>query len=314
MTAVRTKKNGAALLLLPAAGAAVFTAAVRELYRYSFTRSGSPLIKSLKGDRKTHEEAYYTWRENRRAALLSAPQIRMSITSDRGERLAGFYFPCDGSDGSRVAFIIHGYGSEHAETAGMLLDYYHSRGFDVFAPDNTAHGESGGEIIGFDLFESDDALKWIEYLKLRRNGPLQIILHGFSLGGATAMKMSDRVGPEVRFIVEDSGFTEAESLLKASPLYGVLRLLHRFLTGQDLADTNVKPNLSRANVPILFVQGTDDPTVPSENAPALYAYYRGPKEKLILPGTRHIEGIYTSPEEYAKMLDEMTERYVSPAN
>ncbi len=310
MTASRNKKGRSALLLLPAAGAAVFSAGVRELYRYSFTRSGSLLVSRLKGEKKTHEEAYYSWRDSKKDAFNAAPQIRMSIVSDRSERLAGFYLPCEGSDGSRVAFIVHGYGSEHAETAGMVLDYYHSRGFDVFAPDNTAHGESEGEIIGFDLFESEDALKWIEFLKSRTEKPLQIILHGFSLGGASVMKMSDRVGPEVRFIVEDSGYTEAESLLKASPLFRSLKLVHRLVTGKDLADTDVRPNLSRASVPILFVQGTDDPTVPSENAPLLYEYYQGLKEKLILPDTRHIEGMYTSPDEYSAALDGMISRYV----
>ena len=307
---LRNKKSRSALLLLPAAGAALFSAALRELYCYSFTRSGSPLLNRLRGKRKTHEEAYYAWRDSMKKKLLAAPQIRMSIVSDRGERLAGFYLPCEGSDGSRIAFVVHGYGSDHAETAGMVLDYWHSRGFDVFAPDNTAHGESEGEIIGFDLFESADALKWIDYLKARAGKDVQIVLHGFSLGGASVMKMSDRLGPEVKFIVEDSGFAEAESLLKASPLFRTLKCLHRMLTGSDLADTDVRPNLSRASVPILFIQGTDDPTVPSENAPMLYDFYQGPKDKLILPGVRHIEGPYAAPEEYAAKIDEMIGKYL----
>ena len=310
MSSTQNRKNRTALLLLPAAGAAVYAAAARELYRYSFTRSGSPLITHLTGSRKTHEEAYYLWRDSRKETVLSLPQIRMSIPSDRGEALAGFYFPCENSDGSRIAFIVHGYGSDHAETAGMVMDYYHGRGFDVFAPDNTAHGESGGEIISFDLFESEDVLKWIDYLKSRTEKPLQIILHGFSLGGASVMKASDRVSPEVRFIVEDSGYTEAQSLLRVSPLFRTLKRVHHSLTGQDLADTDVRPNLSRATVPILFVQGTDDPTVPSENAPALYDFYQGPKEKLILPGARHVEGMYAAPHEYAATLDEMIAEYI----
>ena len=105
------------------------------------------------------------------------------------------------------------------------------------------------------------------------------------------MKMSDQIGPEVKFIVEDSGYTEAESLLKASPLFRTLKLVHRLMTGKVLADTDVRPNLSRASVPILFVQGTDDPTVPPARAPALYDFSPGPKEKLILPDTIPIEGM-----------------------
>ena len=305
------KNSGKSLLwLIPGLLAAGFAGTVRELYNYSLTRSGSPLIDRILPEGKGHEDAYYDWRDSRKEKRLAAPQIRMSITSGRGERLAGFYLPCEGSDGSRIAFIVHGYHSEHAETAGMVLEYWHSRGFDVFAPDNTAHGESEGEIIGFDLFESADALKWIEYLKKRAGRDVQIVLQGFSLGGATVMKMSDQVGPEVKFIVEDSGFTEAQSLLKRSPLFGVLKCVHKLITGSDLADTDVRPNLSRAAVPILFVQGTEDKLVPAENAPKLYEFYQGPKELLTVPGARHIESMYAAPLRYAVKLDEMIGKYI----
>ena len=137
------------------------------------------------------------------------------------------------------------------------------------------------------------------------------MLQGFSLGGATVMKMSDQVGPEVRFIVEDSGYTEAQSLLKASPFFKLLKRIHRRVTGADLSDMDVRPNLSRAAVPILFVQGTDDPMVPSENAPALYEFYQGPKDILVVPGARHIETMYRAPEEYAAKLDGMIAKYVN---
>ena len=300
------------LPLTAGACGALFGAAVRELYRYSFMREGSHLITRLKGESKGHEDAYYVWRDGLKEKLKAAPQVRISIVSDRHERLAGFYLPCEGSDDSRIAFVVHGYRSEHAETAGMVLEYWHSRGFDVFAPDNCAHGESEGSYVGFDLFESADALKWIEHLKERAGKNVQFVLHGFSLGGAAVMKMSDQVGPEVRFIVEDSGYAEAQSLLKASPFFRVLKLVHRRVTGSDLADTDVRPNLSRALVPILFVQGTDDPMVPSENAPALYEFYQGPKDKLIVPGARHIEAMYKAPEAYSAKLDEMISKYVSP--
>ncbi len=300
------------LPLTAGAFGALFGAAVRELYRYSFMREGSPLIDRLRPDGKGHEDAYYLWRDALKEKLKAMPQIRISILSDRHERLAGFYLPCEGSDGSRIAFIVHGYHSEHAETAGMVVDYWHSRGFDVFAPDNCAHGESEGSYIGFDLFESADALKWIEHLKARAGKDVQFVLQGFSLGGATVMKMSDQVGPEVRFIVEDSGYAEAQSLLKASPFFKLLKRVHRRVTGADLADTDVRPNLARASVPILFVQGTDDPMVPSENAPALYEFYQGPKDILVVPGARHIETMYRAPEEYAAKLDEMIAKYVSP--
>lgn len=75
------------------------------------------------------------------------------------------------------------------------------------APDNTASGLSGGAWFGYDVFESTDCLKWLSFLEGEFGSDIQVIMHGFSLGGATVMKMSDRVPDVVKFIVEDSGFT-----------------------------------------------------------------------------------------------------------
>ena len=292
-----------------AAGASAFL--MQELYRYTFVKEGSPLITAVyEKHNRGHEQAYYDWRDGLKERARSLLQFRLSMPSARGEKLAGFYFPCEGSDGSRVAFIVHGYRSEHAETAGMYLAYYHSRGFDVFAPDNTAHGESEGHGIGFDLLESEDALRWIEFLKRRAGKPVQIILHGFSLGGAAVMKMSDRVPEEVRFIVEDSGYTEACSLLRKTPFFPQLKAIYKRRTGLDLAQTDVRPNLERAHVPILFVQGTEDKLVPSWNGPYLYEYYQGPKDCFFIPGARHIESLYVDPEGCARKIDGMIEEYI----
>ena len=302
-------KAGRSLWALSGLGAAAGVSAlfVRELYRHVFVRGGSavlsPLYEKLTGP--GHEPDYYV-----KEKVGALPQYRLSMPSARGEKLAGFYFPCGESDGSRVAFLVHGYRSEHAETAGMYMDFYHRHGFDVFAPDNTAHGESEGRYIGFDLFESEDALRWIEFLKQRAGKPLQIILHGFSLGGATVMKMSNRVPEEVRFIVEDSGYTEAGSLLRKMPLFPQMKALHKRLTELDLKDTDVRPNLDRASVPILFVQGREDKLVPAENGPYLYEFYQGPKDCLFVPGARHIESMYADPDSYAEKLEGMMRKYI----
>ena len=138
------------LLLVPAAlcgAAAVFTA---ELYRYTFRRESSRLLAPFL-DRKGHENAYYIRRDSAAAALRGRPRTRLQIRSERGEKLTGYYYPGSG-EMKRIAFIIHGYRSEHAETTGMYYDYYAKRGFDLFCCDHTAHGESEGTQIGFDYF------------------------------------------------------------------------------------------------------------------------------------------------------------------
>ncbi len=287
----------------PVAGAAaVFTA---ELYKFTFCRDSSKLLGPIL-DKKGHEEAYYLRRDAAADRLRQTPCQEMEIFSKRGERLRGWYYPL-GGEGKRIAFLIHGYRSEHAETAGLYLDYYASRGIDLFCCDNTAHGESGGKHIGFDVFECDDCLLWLGELIRRFGADTQIILHGFSMGASTVLQMSSRCPEQVRFLVEDSGFLSAEEQLRGSlgPLYPVLRGLDRLIAGCDLRKSDVRPALAASDKPILFVHGREDPSVPFSNAERLYDLYRGPKDCLFVDGARHVECMYRAPAAYAEKLDRM---------
>ena len=71
----------------------------------------------------------------------------------------------------------------------------------------------------------------------------------------------------------------------------------------------MRPSPSEARLPILFVHGRDDPSVPFENAPLLFESYSGPKDSLFTPGTRHIETMYRHPELYRQKLDSFLARY-----
>lgn len=293
---------------------AVFAAPVvlltSELYRYVFRRKGSPLLNPIL-DKKGHAEDYYIHRDSAAEQLRAQPRRRYTLGSARGDKLCAYYYPA-GGEGKRIAFIIHGYRSEHAETAGMFYEYYKSRGFDLFCCDHTASGESGGGNIGFDVYESEDCLKWLYFLLNEFGYDVQIILHGFSMGGATVLKMSDRCPDNVKFIVSDSGYIDAREQLKGrlGPLYHPLRLINCFFAGYDMAETDVRPSLSSSRVPILFVHGTEDRTVYFENGQRLYDMYEGEKDFLFVPSARHVESMHMAPELYAEKLDGFIEKYI----
>ena len=69
-------------------------------------------------------------------------------------------------------------------------------------------------------------------------------------------------------------------------------------------------SLSKSELPILFVHGYDDKLVPFKTGQMLYDSYQGPKDCLFDPDTRHIEAIYTFPEEYAEKMDSFIEKYM----
>ncbi len=294
------------LLLAPPAAAAL---GVAELYRYTFCREGSKLLAPFL-DKKGHEDVYYRWRDRAAERLRRTPCEELELRNDRGERLRGWYFPLSG-EGRRIAFIVHGYRSDHAETAGRWLNFYAKRGFDLFCCDHTAHGESEGRFIGFDLFESADCLRWIDALTARFGAEVQILLHGFSMGSATVLQMSSRCPQAVRLIVADCGYVSAEEQLRGSfgRFYPVMARLHRRIAGVDLRQTDVRAALAACKKPILFAHGEEDPTVPFSNGEQLYAFYQGPKDCLFVENARHMECVYRDPKGYAEKLDGMIERY-----
>lgn len=299
------------LLWIPAALGGASAVFLAELYRYTFRRESSRLLASLL-DSKGHEDEYYRRRDEAAEALRRRPCERLEIRSERGETLRGFYYPLGGG-GRRIAFIVHGYRSEHAETAGLYADYYASRGFDLFCCDHTAHGESEGRQIGFDYYESADCLRWIGELCRRYGEDVQILLHGFSMGSATVLMLSDRCPRQVRLLVADCGYASGEEQLRPSlgPLYPLLNAMNRRIAGYDLKDTDVRPHLLRARLPILFVHGREDRFVPFATGQELYGLYPGPKDCLFVDGARHVESMYVDPQGYAQKLDAMIEQSFS---
>ena len=169
------------------------------LYDYIFSRDGGILALLL--ERKNHGPFYYQWRDGAKKKLE-----KEKCTILENGNLKGYYYCAKKKPSGKIAFIVHGYRSNHAETAGVWRDFYRKMGFDLFCPDNPAAGSSGGEYIGFNYFESKAALKWIDVLKKEYGDNIRIILHGFSLGGSTVIRMSDEVPDNVAFIIDDCGF------------------------------------------------------------------------------------------------------------
>ena len=283
---------------------------MEELYRYIFCKESSAICELL-FEGKGHCEDYYRYHAERNRKMGEIPCQVLTMASARGEQLKGYYYDC-GAQGKKIAFVVHGYRSNHVDTGSICYDYYASRGIDVFICDHTAAGDSQGHFIGFDVLESQDCLKWLEVLRQRFGTDIQIILHGFSMGAATVMKMSSHCPENVKFIVEDSGYWCAKSAMahQVGPLYGPLRLINRLVAGYDWNASVVTEDLKQSRIPMLFVHGQDDKLVPYENGPMLYESYQGEKDCLFPANTRHIETMYTSPDAYWEKLDRFVETYL----
>jgi len=291
-----------------AAGAALFA----EGYRYVFCRNYSALTGAI-ADRKNHEDAYYHYRDGLADYMRSRPHSEHRIVNDEGHILHGFYYPADrdGKPSGRIAFIVHGFRSEHNETAGQFYDYYTSRGIDIFCVDHASHGESEGELITYGVRESRDCLVWINYLVQSFGSDIKICLHGFSMGAATVLLMSDRCPANVRFLIEDSGYCGFESLLGGvlGKFYTPLCLANRAVAGFDPADIDVRGRVKCSRLPMLFVHGRLDPTVPFSNAEELYSICKSEKASLFVDDAKHVESFYRAQGDYSRAIDSFIERF-----
>lgn len=292
------------------AGAAVSLSAM--FYRYTFCRHRGLLLPALLYT-EGHDKHYYKFRDNTARALSKIPCSEHTINTKRGINLKGYYYAGGRKPSGKIAFLVHGYHSEHLETCGQYYDFYMSRGIDMFCPDNPGCGKSGGELISFGKYESEACLEWIDFLKERYGEDIQIILHGFSMGAATVMMMSDRCPLNVKFIVEDCGFSDGEAMLKPAlgPIYGHMRRLNRLIAGYDISkDCKPKKHLLRSNLPVLFVHGQQDKLVPFHMGKELYEAYHGEKDQLFHPDARHVESMYRAAPEYKQKLDNFIQRYL----
>lgn len=303
------KKTG--LILSAAAVLGLGTAfTLQQGFLEAFGPDGSRFINPFRTF--GHKAGYYVRLREASEAMAFRSRRRYELKNSRGERLVGYYYPCGEKPSGKIAFIVHGYRANHTEAAGVVCQTWLNRGFDVFGCDHVASGESEGKYISFDYYESIDCLRWIAFLIDEFGADVSIVLHGFSMGAATVMCMSDQVPDNVKFIVEDSGFTTAEALLQTNMgrVYPALKFINRIVSGFDLEKTDVRPHLERSRLPILFVHGMEDPLVPFAMGQELFEDYGAEKDCLFTPGLRHVETGYYALPQYEDKIDRFIAKYI----
>jgi uncharacterized protein len=237
----------------------------------------------------------------------------VEIESTDGVRLSAWWVPA--GDSSRAAVLVPGWGGyKFEEHLLQTIPVYHGAGYGVLLLDLRAQGESGGarRTLGYrEVRDVHGALAW-----LQRQGyeAKNVVLHGWSMGGATALRASPGTG--VAAVVEEAGYADLPLLLRGKiPEFvrfgGLLRpaLLLAGRVFPDFEPWEVVPKkeatkLSDEGVPLLIIHSTADAIVPYEQASILAAAY--PEARLWkLEGYGHVEA-YAHPE-YARRLREFLE-------
>lgn len=237
-------------------------------------------------------------------ALHAVPHEDLYVISDRGTRLHGYFYPAD-APSDKFVILVHGYLSEAMECCGLHYGYYHDLGYNVLCTDNNGAGKSRGIQCGFAAYESKDTLLWADRLTELYGERITIILHGFSLGGASVLKCADCANSRIRGIVSDSGYASAVPLLKSTLhfLYPVMNGMVRLIGNYSLKkDTSPLENLKNADRPVLLFFGEKDRVISAQDSYALMAQCPEKTTAVVLHESGHIEGIFREHEKYLESL------------
>ena len=204
--------------------------------------------------------------------------------------------------------LIHSYRSNHT-FMNPYAERYLEEGYIVIQPDNRAHGESEGKYIGMGYLDQKDIQCWIRYI-VEQDPEAEIVLHGVSMGASALMMLSDNANlpDNIVAVIEDCGYTSAKDYLSwklkhklhisAFPFIPIANLAFRITAGYYLYSASAINSVKKSKLPILFIHGKDDETVPVEDAYRLYRAANCRKGLMIVDNAGHGEALMVAKEKY----------------
>lgn len=244
-----------------------------------------------------------------RETLYGTPHKDLYAHSRRGVKLHAYLFPSE-HPSDKYVIVVHGYQSEVLECASLHYGYYHRMGYNVICPDNAATGKSHGLHCGFIVYENENTLLWAQKLISDYGKDIQIVLHGFSLGGTSVLKCANIPCENIVAIISDSGSADGAQLLKKNLrfLYPAVRAMTAIIGNFSMKDCAATASVRDSLRPILFLHGEGDSLIAPQDALALHSENTEKSTVVLLPGSGHVEGIYRDTEKYIASVGSFLEQ------
>lgn len=222
-------------------------------------------------------------------------------------------------DTRRTAVVVHGYKVRAEGMLHIAYMYNHDMGYNVLLPDLYGHGLSEGDHIQMGWQDRWDVIRWAEVandLFKSSQSSSRLVIHGISMGAATAMAVSGEKTPHyVCSFVEDCGFSsvwdEFAAQLKDQfglppfPLMTTTSWLCHKEYGWSFAEAQQIEQVRRSTKPMLFIHGDKDEFVPYRMLRPLYeAKTMGRKAMFIAKGSVHAMSYRDHHEEYTAVVKE----------
>lgn len=222
--------------------------------------------------------------------------------------------------GDRWVLLLHGY-TGWKEEMYQFAGWYHQQGYSVLVPDLRCQGESEGDFIGMGWTDHFDCELWIAYI-LEQSPEAQIVLHGQSMGAATALLMagSPEVSEHIKAVVSDSAYTSGYEMfgdkitewfrLPAAPFVDSACVMLRLRGGYDLRDASPLRAVRESSIPTLFIHGDQDKMIDVNMSYELFEAAACEKELFIVEGAGHAQAQDKSPDAYYGRIGDFLEKYL----
>ncbi|MCK4552288.1 MAG: alpha/beta hydrolase [Tenericutes bacterium] len=256
------------------------------------------LIKDKNSDVNlvNHEEDFY---KGAYQWFQEVPKEDIYVKTYDSLKLHGYYIPSYNKKSNNVAIVVHGYQSKATDMI-IIGKMYAELGFQVLLTDLRGHGESEGNFTSFGHYEKYDLKKWIGYAIRNYGSDSKILIHGVSMGSASAMLVTELDIPKnnIKFLLLDSGFTAiSKTITKAKQSKGI----KPFLFGLNIIIYikhnywfyKIKPirAMRKNTIPFLIIQGELDRVVPVTMGEALLNISPATqKELLVIKNSLHAQG------------------------
>ncbi|MBH8554205.1 alpha/beta fold hydrolase [Nostocaceae cyanobacterium CENA357] len=221
--------------------------------------------------------------------------LPVPVDSGKVERMHGWWLKSNQPD-AKVLLYLHGNGINIGANLAHA-NRFHQLGFSVLLIDYRGYGRSEGDFPNEMRVYQDAFTAWNYLVKQQQIPPSQIVIYGHSLGGAIGIDLALK-HPEAAGLIVESSFTSIRDLISYRNLFQIFPV--DLILNQRFESIQKVPHLK---VPVLFIHGTVDSTVPSFMSQKLYAAAPEPKTLILVPGAEHNNTAVVANMEYLQWIE-----------
>lgn len=231
---------------------------------------------------------------------LDYEEIWLPVQSHKVERIHGWWIKANQPD-TKVLLYLHGNGINMGANIAHATRY-HQLGFSILLIDYRGYGRSEGSPNEVRVYQ-DAATAWNYLVNERQIDPSHIFIYGHSLGGAIAIDLAV-LHPNAAGLIVESSFTSIREVIAARNNFRMFPV--DLILTQRFDSIKKVPSLK---IPVLFIHGTADLTVPAFMSQNLYTAAPEPKQLILVPGAGHNNVAEFAPSIYMPAVQSFVNRF-----